>query len=615
MVGPGNQCDYAWRSSWIGDFINTDLLVTAATGVKPSGLPYVFPSTSSWLNALRADSVANATTVHASPLQWRKTAFDAMLDSASSVITKPPLTAVDKVLATHTPSLEHAAAAASTSATPAVGAGTEAACPFLQSAKGPVDLSLSPHAVKIVDSAASISTTSGVGAQPTMHGRRSWVCPLQSVSSRAVLLIIGVTLAVLFSALLWWPVLTTEYPYELLTRWIPVSVSSPVRQAVMMLSPRMRLVTILLVLFAMSASCSSWILRRKPSSSKRLPNGEPVKSRSTGPSIAAEPLIDQPPAAALIVPPLELFTPSDIDNMIMQIGLEDCDCAAVLGSIPMNLSLQRQNKKTTAAVTSSAAASTAAAAVEGDLSPTSTDDESDTSSTKSHSILEDRTVLAQFQTTLCYVREFLAKPHPLVGRKGPTCPFVPKSLQLNSIYLGMVRTPAHCPPANIEAVVVAASAQFTKLQPVAGRMAVYKAIILIFPDVPLEEAELLIDGVQRKLKAHFVQQGLMLGEFHLQNNSRGLHNPDFFPLRTPYPCLAIRNMVPSDIAFMTGDQYDPATQVTFLESFIRKLSHEPTTGVSASSANSAAAAAESKELAFARTALDKARSALSASSS
>ena len=28
---------------------------------------------------------------------------------------------------------------------------------------------------------------------------------------------------------------------------------------------------------------------------------------------------------------------------------------------------------------------------------------------------------------LCYVREFLAKPHADVGRGGPVCPFIPKA--------------------------------------------------------------------------------------------------------------------------------------------------------------------------------------------
>jgi hypothetical protein len=49
--------------------------------------------------------------------------------------------------------------------------------------------------------------------------------------------------------------------------------------------------------------------------------------------------------------------------------------------------------------------------------------------------------------------------------------------------------------------------------------------------------------VQTSCKPYYVQRGLMLGEFHLRNNSPGLRNESFFPLRTPVPCLAVRHMV------------------------------------------------------------------------
>ena len=59
---------------------------------------------------------------------------------------------------------------------------------------------------------------------------------------------------------------------------------------------------------------------------------------------------------------------------------------------------------------------------------------------------------------------------------------------------------------------------------------------------------------QAALKEEFVSRGLMLGEFHLLNNASGLHNPEFFPLRTVCPAMAIRHMVPSDFVFLSGEQ-------------------------------------------------------------
>ena len=70
------------------------------------------------------------------------------------------------------------------------------------------------------------------------------------------------------------------------------------------------------------------------------------------------------------------------------------------------------------------------------------------------------------------------------------------------------------------------------------------------------------------MQAFFVRRGLMLGEFHLRNNSPGLRNKNFFPLRTPVPCLALRHMVPTDLAFLDVSKYEPETRVSFLESFL-----------------------------------------------
>ena len=42
----------------------------------------------------------------------------------------------------------------------------------------------------------------------------------------------------------------------------------------------------------------------------------------------------------------------------------------------------------------------------------------------------------------------------------------------------------------------------------------------------------------------------MVGEFHRHNLTPGLHNSEFFPLRTNLPAIAIRHMAPSDIVFL-----------------------------------------------------------------
>ena len=159
-----------------------------------------------------------------------------------------------------------------------------------------------------------------------------------------------------------------------------------------------------------------------------------------------------------------------------------------------------------------------------------------------------------------------------------------------------------------------------------------KAVVLVFPEVRDADAPALIDAVQfnckvcvavcawiaaafsgsssrivpcaRILQSAFVERGLMLGEFHRFNNSPGLRNPEFFPLRTPYPSLAMRYMVPSDLPFLSPAKYPPRLRVAFLESFLSRFGRNggPETGDS----KRKKVVKEAKEIAGAREALKQA---------
>ncbi|MGH8080431.1 MAG: DUF6875 domain-containing protein, partial [Lysobacter sp.] len=103
--------------------------------------------------------------------------------------------------------------------------------------------------------------------------------------------------------------------------------------------------------------------------------------------------------------------------------------------------------------------------------------------------------------------------------------------------------------------------------------AINKAFLVAFPTLTARGAEgtALVDKVQYKLKPYFVDQGMMLGEFHALNESEGLRNPDFRPLRSPVPMLAIRLMVESDLPFMARDHYPPQERAAFLRSYLYRL--------------------------------------------
>lgn len=174
------------------------------------------------------------------------------------------------------------------------------------------------------------------------------------------------------------------------------------------------------------------------------------------------------------------------------------------------------------------------------------------------------------QDMVNWINAFLAKPHPQAGRPGPVCPFIPRSLKLDTVWLAAIPSRG-LTQADIEVLVKRYRDTFLALEPAQGELATYKAIMLVFPDVDPGEAADLIDGVQRSLKPYFVEEGLMIGEFHAQNQTPGLHNPHFRPLRSPVPMLAIRFMVESDLPFLDRLADDPKLRLRYLQAYLNRM--------------------------------------------
>jgi hypothetical protein len=171
-----------------------------------------------------------------------------------------------------------------------------------------------------------------------------------------------------------------------------------------------------------------------------------------------------------------------------------------------------------------------------------------------------------------WVKQFLATPNPNLGRTGPVCPFVPEALSRDTLKLVVVHLPDGDRTAAIEQTVLNYKQVFTEMEPTGKDGRIFKTLLMIFPEVTTEDAPELIDEVQRRLKAGFVDQGLMLGEFHEKNMCPGLHNDNFFPLRSPIPMLVIRHMVSSDILFLNRPEFDLETRMRYIRSY---LYHQP----------------------------------------
>ncbi|HEX6967969.1 MAG TPA: hypothetical protein VF174_04010 [Micromonosporaceae bacterium] len=174
-------------------------------------------------------------------------------------------------------------------------------------------------------------------------------------------------------------------------------------------------------------------------------------------------------------------------------------------------------------------------------------------------------IVDELRSVFVWAREYLCRPHPDLGRKGPVCPFVQGALDRQTFYLGVLRG-TEFQPGDLDERLMTYRNWFRELTPTDGPAAQFKTILLTLPDVPPDAVREVVDATQQRLKPQYVAEGLMIGEFHSGPPDKGgLWNPDFRPLHSPVPLLAIRHMVPSDFPFLADDP-------TFLTAYLRLFS-------------------------------------------
>jgi hypothetical protein len=174
------------------------------------------------------------------------------------------------------------------------------------------------------------------------------------------------------------------------------------------------------------------------------------------------------------------------------------------------------------------------------------------------------TLLDEARETYDWARSFLCAPNPELGRRGPVCPHARASLETDLLHLGQV---AHDPDAAEATRAVVRRygdgilRRQTSVRPESTHLVC--VVIMVLGIDPVDPGPL--EQLQRELKPEFVARGLMIGEFHPGCNTRGVWNPEFRPMRSPHPLLAIRPMMPSDLPFLVGD-------AAYLETYLDRYS-------------------------------------------
>ncbi|MEU8517062.1 DUF6875 domain-containing protein [Kitasatospora sp. NPDC048722] len=152
---------------------------------------------------------------------------------------------------------------------------------------------------------------------------------------------------------------------------------------------------------------------------------------------------------------------------------------------------------------------------------------------------------------LAWSRAFLTTSHPDLGRTGPVCPYTQPSLRRGLFHIATIDGEDDGDlPALVGQLRTRYDALLDGLAQESERELL--TVLLLLPHLDPADSTAL-DELQRKAKDDFVEQGLMIGQFHPACEEGGLWNPAFRPLRAPVPLLAVRKLLVFDLPFLTGD--------------------------------------------------------------
>ena len=153
-----------------------------------------------------------------------------------------------------------------------------------------------------------------------------------------------------------------------------------------------------------------------------------------------------------------------------------------------------------------------------------------------------------------WIKAFVARPHKDLGRPGPVCPFVPGALERRILWLAPEQIADRSVPAVVE-LMSGYTRRFLDAQPTDGDDAQYKAIVVVFTDLPADRAQGLFGDVLEQLAVpSYAEGGIVFGPFYDGNEGTALYNSSFRPFQSPVPFLFVRHTVISDWKFFLDNE-------------------------------------------------------------
>ena len=153
------------------------------------------------------------------------------------------------------------------------------------------------------------------------------------------------------------------------------------------------------------------------------------------------------------------------------------------------------------------------------------------------------------QSVAAWIRSFILEPNAELGRPGPVCPFMPTSVERQTMWLAPEQI-GDGSAADVIALMDGYKRRLLEVGPSDGGEPDYSVITVVFTDLPADRAQGVFDDVLGQIAVpSYVEDGIVFGPFFDGNQATAIYNDGFRPFQSPVPFIFVRHGVVSDWKF------------------------------------------------------------------
>ncbi|HEV7690690.1 MAG TPA: hypothetical protein VGO52_07710 [Hyphomonadaceae bacterium] len=137
--------------------------------------------------------------------------------------------------------------------------------------------------------------------------------------------------------------------------------------------------------------------------------------------------------------------------------------------------------------------------------------------------------------------------HPMRGKAGAVCPFLRQAAHADAFCVGI----SEAGPQDEAATFKLVRGLFDELYriPADSERKSLRSAVIGLPNCTGPEGVAMLERINKRHKYYTLARMQMIAFFHADSQTPGLWNPDFKPMRSPFPVIGARFLVEQDAVF------------------------------------------------------------------